>query len=275
MKRTHKLISVAVLAALAVANSQTASAAIIANGNLNTEVSQWDSVRGDSGYYLDTSTLDVLEDQAISSGGGASNANTGRDAGEWVWSSLTRGFAYDPDGGAEGPGDGAFVDRPGADFNSKPRAVAQFVNDGSATTGQQTVSMDVFMDDNTGANTLTFLVELYGWNAGDTGPKLSLGGADANNPAYNVTTLGGATEVLSTAVAAASVTDATWQTVNLGNVDLGTGYDYYVWRIGILGATAGDDFAFDNLTVIPEPSSSLLAGLFVAGTLLCRRRGIN
>jgi len=109
--------------------------------------------------------------------------------------------------------------------------------------------MDVFMDDNSASNTLTFLVELYGWNAGETGPKLSMGGGTANDPGYNHTILGDATTILNTQVAATGVADAAWESVTLGSVDLGSGYDFHAWRIGVMGQTNGDDFAFDNLTV--------------------------
>jgi hypothetical protein len=106
--------------------------------------------------------------------------------------------------------------------------------------------MDVFLDDNSASNALTFLVELYAWNSGQTGPKLSLGGPTANVATYNVTTLGGAQTILNARIAATSVADAAWQTVTLGKVDLGSGYDFYAWRIGVMGQTNGDGFAFDN-----------------------------
>lgn len=242
-----------------------AHAAIIANGNFNTAVSQNSSFAGNSEFTLNTTTFDVEED----------GSDTGVNAGEWVWTNLTRGFEYSGTGGDTGEG-GALVNYSGGDsFNQKPRGVAQFSNDGSATTGSQTISMDVFMDDNTASNALSFIVELYAWNSGDTGPLLSLGGATANDSSYNVTTLGDATTILNTIVTAASVSDAAWDTVTLGSVDLGTGYDYYAWRIGAMGQTDGDAYAFDNISVvsaIPEPSAIVLFSIAGVMLLLLRRR---
>jgi len=37
--------------------------------------------------------------------------------------------------------------------------------------------------------------------------------------------------------------------VNLGALDLGDGYDFYAWRIGIVSATVDDRFAFDNVHI--------------------------
>lgn len=250
----------------------TIDAALISNGDLNNAVSQYGSTRGNSGYYLDTTTGNVLEDQTISSAGGIVNADVGVDAGQWVWSSLTRGLDYDGSGGDAGEG-GAFAPyTPGDPFNQKPRAVAQFASDGGATVGLQTIGIDVFLDDNSAANALLFNVEVYAWSDGDTGPKLSLGGATGNDSTYNHTILGDAVEVLNTQVLASGVADASWKNVTLGTVDLGAGYDYYAWRIGVVGATNGDDFAFDNITVVPEPSVSLLVGVFALSLVVRRRR---
>ena len=226
----------------------SATGSIISNGRLNTVVSQYPSSLGDSAYYLDPTTLVVFEQRPT-----GSPINTGREAGTWLWSTLTRGFAYSANGGAGGTGDGAFVSyTPGDPFNQRPRAVAQFAADNKTTRGSQTLRMDVFMDDNSASDPLTFLVELYAWNSGQTGPKLSLGGGSANNATYNSTVLGNAQTILKTQIAAASVPDAAWQTATLGTVDLGNGYDFYAWRIGMMGQTTGDAFAFDNVGLVGE-----------------------
>lgn len=212
--------------------------ALISNGRLDQIVGQYSGIAGNSEYTLDTTTLNILEN----------GSDTGVDANAWLWSALTRGFSYDASGGGTGQG-GAFVGS--SDFNQKPRAVAQFATDGKTTQSWQSIKMDVLMDDNTASNALTLLVELYAWNTGELGPQISLGGGTVNDPSYNVTNLNDAATLLNTTIAATAVGDATWETFDLGNVDLGSGYDYYAWRIGIMGAEIGDNFAFDNLTVSP------------------------
>jgi arylsulfatase A-like enzyme len=223
--------------------------AVISNGDLGTAVAQYGSSDGNTGYYLDTGTLDVFEQTST-----GSPVNTARNAGDWLWSRLSRGFAYNASGGVAG--DGAFMAYTGVDpFNQRPRAVVQFSHNAYTTTGPQTISMDVFLDDNSASHTLTFLVQLYAWNAGQTGPRLSLGGGTENVATYNVTTLGGAQTLLDTRIAATTVADAAWHTVTLGQPDLGTGYDFYAWRIGVMGHSPGDGFAFDNLRVIGEDTT--------------------
>lgn len=200
---------------------------------------------------------------------GANDTNV--DANQWLRTTLSRGFEYREDGGAGGSGDGAFVTYTGTDsFNQRVRGVLQFASDAKATTGLQTLGMDVFMDDNTAANALTFRVELYGWN-GTNSPILALGGGTANDGTYNVTDLNGAATIFDTTIAATSVADAAWQNVTLGTIDLDTGYDFYAWRVGVFGATDTDVFSFENITVIPEPSAALLGGLGLL-VLLSRRR---
>ena len=222
---------------------------IISNGKLNTEVSQYDSTRGDSGYYLDPTTGNVLEDQRISAAGGIANADTGVDAGQWLWSTLTRGFAYEGSGGDTGEG-GAFVSSMRGDpFNQKPRAVAQFVRDGRASKGLAAAHIDVAMEDNSGNAKLTLLVELYGWDSGEAGPRLSLGGATGLGQGYNHTILNDAKMLLSAEVPAPE--SRGWTTIDLGDVDLGGGYHFFAWRVGVMGASEGDHFAFDNLRVGP------------------------
>lgn len=168
-------------------------------------------------------------------------------ANQWALPALTRGFIYNPDGGVNGEGDGAFVQTAGTPTQN-PRAVFYFVDDNKLTTGLIDFGMDVFLDDNSEANSLQLLVEVYGWDDGQLEPLLSAGGPTANDPNYNLTDLGDAVTILQTQVPATSVADATWQTRALGLVDVGDGYDNYAWRIGVLGATNGDFFAFDNVT---------------------------
>ena len=168
-------------------------------------------------------------------------------ANQWALPALSGGFIFNPDGGANGVGDGAFVQTNAAP-SQNPRAVLYFVDDNQLTTGFVNFGLDVFLDDNSEANPLQLLVEVYGWNDGEVAPSLSAGGPTANDPNYNLTDLGDAVTVLQTQVLATSVDEATWQTSALGLVDVGDGYDNYAWRVGALGATNGDSFAFDNVT---------------------------
>ena len=64
-----------------------------------------------------------------------------------------------------------------------------------------------------------------------------------------VTDLNDATTILSTKIPASSVSDNSWETIDLGSVKLADGYDFYAWRIGILSATVNDRFAFDNVRI--------------------------
>jgi hypothetical protein len=52
---------------------------------------------------------------------------------------------------------------------------------------------------------------------------------------------------------------------------LGTGYDFYAWRIGHSN-NANDDMRFDNVSVVPEPSTTALIGLGGLALILRRRR---
>ena len=209
-------------------------------------MTQYGSSKGDTGYYLDPATLDVFEQPTT-----GSPVDTGRNAGDWLWTTLTRGFSYNPSGRAAG--NGAFVAyTPGDPYNQRPRAVAQFAADYKSTRGQQPLKLDVFLDDNSASNPLTLIVELYGWDSGQTSPRLSLGGGNVNTTTYNVSTLGSARNVLTAQIPAATVADAAWQTVTLGPLDLGTGHDFYAWRIGVTGHSPGDAFAFDKVRVGDE-----------------------
>lgn len=211
------------------------------NGDLNMPVAR---VAGTGGGNLPW-TFDPTSNSVLFNGVVRSEAF----ANAWIETSLSRGFRYDPDRGAGGSGDGALIEDPAVVFNQKPRSALYFVDDGKQSQGQLASSIDLFLDDNTATNALQFQVELYAWQDGEVAPQLSSGGATANDPTYNVTELGDAIAILQTQVLAESVADATWETVSLGSIDVGAGYDNYVWRIGILGATPTDLFAFDNVVV--------------------------
>lgn len=245
LTKLHLPLLYSALAGLAGLMGTAARAEIISYGNLNPtndpenpSVGYFANTVGTIVYSLDTATGNVWRS-------GTPTPDTGINANQWLWTAISGGFAYDGNGGSGGAGDGAFVPTTGS-FVQNFRAVLQFAADGKTTTGSQTFGMDVFRDDNTLDNDLTFRVELYAWN-GASSPGLSVGGSTT---AYNTTALNGATTILDTTVDAADdVAEAAWQTVTLGTVDLGSGYDFYAWRIGVLGQTDGDVFKFDNVTV--------------------------
>ena len=212
---------------------------LVSNGDLNEAVNQNGSAVGTGAFSLDPRTLEVLEDGVA----------TGVVADEWLWSSLTRGFEYRGNGGSTDE-DGAFVSSAsGIPKNLKPRAIAQFARDLKATQGTRRLRIDVLVEDDRPGDPLTILVELYAWNSGQTGPKLSMGGAEPSVPSYNVTRPNDAKTILSTEISATSVANGSWETVELGTVALGSGYDFYAWRIGVMSATDDDRFAFDNIRI--------------------------
>ncbi|MDB4265145.1 Ig-like domain-containing protein [bacterium] len=213
----------------------------LSNGDLNLEV----TVAPDTAIGNIPFSYDPIED-SVTYGG----EDTGLGAGEWVLPTLNKGFRYDESGGAGGAGDGAMVQNDSRSFNQKPRAVLYAVDDNQTSTGEQLFELDVFFDEqNNSNNPLKFQVELYAWNDGQTAPELSAGGRIKNNPTYNVTIAGDSIKLLGLEIPANAHTNATWETVTLGSIDVETGYDNYLWRIGVLGATTGDVFAFDNLSV--------------------------
>ena len=136
-----------------------------------------------------------------------------------------------------------------------------FVDDNKLTTGLVDFGMDVFFDDNTEANPLQFQVEIYAWDDNQIAPSLSAGGPTPNDPTYNLTDLGEATSILQAQVLASDIADATWQTNALGLMNVGDGFDNYVWRIGVIGATNGDFFGFDNIAVTGDPSPPVITSI--------------
>ncbi|MBT8044625.1 MAG: PEP-CTERM sorting domain-containing protein [Verrucomicrobiae bacterium] len=238
----------------------SAHAALIANGDLETAITKITDAGGASDY-----TLDASNNVIVTNPGTGSPGDVGVDAGEWLSNSITRAFTWTATAGNGGTG--GFGPQ-GTVGNGKPRAVAFFANDAKATTGDVTASIDIKL--NQAAEFIQ--VELWGWN-GTTSPAISLGGATAGDPdSYNVTTLNGATSLLD--FSADTATLDTWTTVDLGTISTGTGYDNYVWRIGIVGDTDGAGYAFDNLeiSVVPEPSSAALLGLAGFALILRRRK---
>ncbi|MEM6505121.1 MAG: PEP-CTERM sorting domain-containing protein [Planctomycetota bacterium] len=228
----------------------TAQAAVVVNGDLEIAVPEFSNTNGIDGYGLDAAGNIVIN----------GTTDTGLDVGVWLDTTLSRGFVYSATGG--NGGSGGFVND-ATSGNGRPRAVAMFAQDNKATTGTLAATIDMNLSE---ANQFMF-VELFGWNAGETSPSLSLAGGTANVTTFNTTETNDADTLQ--AVVADTATLNSWQTVSLGNIDFGTGYDFYAWRVAILGAGSGAH-AFDNLVVVPEPGSLALLGL--GGLLITARR---
>lgn len=240
----------------AVSLAGAADAGLISNGDLETPVSEYGSTAGNSRYYLDTSDNNVYE---------WSN-DTGVDANEWLSSVLPLAFDWSATGGNGGTG-GFIQDDSSRLDNEKPRAVAFFAEDDKATTGTVDISIDV----NLAQQDQFMYVELYAWDTGETSPRFSLGGGNENDTTFNHTILNDADTLLEATADTANLNE--WETVSLGSVNLGSGHDHYAWRVSIVGSDGETEYAFDNLTVIPEPSSLALIGL--GGMTLLRRRRKN
>jgi len=151
-------------------------------------------------------------------------------------------------------------------------ATVQAINDGGSSTGLFDLSFDYLLEDGDVAGTSTFYVQVYGVNTNTGSWSFS------NWSANNATLSGDATSV--------SLYDQTFMTPTTGwenfsapgAVDLGTGYEYVVIRIGDPDNSFDpvfDTIQIDNfsLTAVPEPSIAGLMALALTGLLIKRRRG--
>jgi hypothetical protein len=186
-------------------------AGLISNGDLETAVSAYSDLAGNSYYSLDTSNNVIASDTQAPLG--AHDGDSGRDANEWILTSASRGFTYSATGGKEGGG--GFVSTGLNDKNAKPRGVLFFAEDLKATKVSASISIDIKLSEASQFMT----VQLWGWNNGDAGPALSPGGATENDPSYFHSTPNDSTLLLDT-TADTAVLNA-WTTIALGDVELG------------------------------------------------------
>lgn len=264
-----------VLMSVALLSGAAADAAILFNGDLGTAPpSAYSNSSGNVAYYLDEVTGNILDGTNVNPYNGTTD--TGIDVNQWFQTTLNGIPVYNATGG-NGGGGGMVMVAPG-NLDNKPRAVLQFAQDDKATKGTISVTIDLKFSSITSG--MVANIELYAWNAGDAGSKLSQGGGGGNTAVFNVTELGDATNLLGGTGMAIAGTDAngfaadTWKTVTVdSSVDLETGYDFYAWRVGFYGADGPNDVAsFDNLTVVPEPGSFALLGTGLLFLVARRRR---
>ena len=207
------------------------------------------------------SVLTVLGDNGIrlSASGLVYRLETGGDTGQAIdsWTFANNHLAYDA------RADTYFA----ITAIDNRRGTLQIMNDNNATTGMVTVGLDFAI----AAGDSIFL-ELYAWNAGETSPSLSWGGP-SGGAIWNDTVPGpdAVTLLDQTYTGGTSASEA---------IDLGvTGYDYYMWRVGLSGlngessddtlANSGTTFSNLSVTAVPEPAAALLG---IMGSLLLLRR---
>jgi len=261
--------TIAVFVGSMVLGTAPVSAALIANGGFNsaldttwadssTSAESTDASSGTSQYSLDESTGNLLANEST-------DTELTTTVNQWLVTAIRDAPSYIASGGNPG---GAMSSIGGDGGRVNLRAALQFSEDSKATTGLNDFNIDVFLTTGTAA---FYNVELYAWNDGDTGVALTVGGPSGGG--YNTSTFGAATTILNNVVIDISdVTADTWTTVSLAtDVDLGTGYDFYAWRIGHSN-NANDDMRFDNVSVVPEPSTIFLTALGLGGLALRRRR---
>jgi hypothetical protein len=166
--------------------------------------------------------------------------NNGSDIGvgfgKWQYANATPRFDYNPTAGKGGGG--ALSWENGSE--SFGRATQHANYDGKATTGFVNISIDVFT---TSLNSsLNWRFQLVGFNNDTT-----------NFPSFSnrlpITPAGG-TLLLDVTINQSALTAGAYRTVSLANnLNLGTGYDNYVWCIQGHAGANGNKTYFDNILV--------------------------
>jgi hypothetical protein len=164
--------------------------------------------------------------------------NIGVGFGKWQYANATPRFDYSATAG--NGGGGALSWENGSEAFS--RATQHASHDAKATTGLVNISIDIFTTSlNSG---LDWRFQLVGFNNDTT-----------NYPSFSnrlAITPNGGTLLLDVTITQSALTAGAYSTVSLANnLDLGTGYDNYVWCIiGDAGAN-GNKTYFDNILVQP------------------------
>lgn len=161
--------------------------------------------------------------------------------------------------------------------NSALRGFVQHLDAGASKwTGSATLSIDYVGDGSGSGDNHFFTFVVFAWNDSDAAPTFDIHGNGSvlyKDDIYNG--LNSVFSVLPTTYMETPIaisTDLTasnpWQTAQV-SLNLGeTGYDNF----GVMIASDGDSMLFDNLQVIPEPSSAILLGLSGMSLLFRRRR---
>ncbi|MCH7226823.1 PEP-CTERM sorting domain-containing protein [Haloferula sp. A504] len=268
-------ITLALAAGTLSAFSAAAGAAIVSSIPSAVTPSAPTSGNGQHQYRLDSTTGTVQFD---TDGGNNSFVDTDKSGGDWILNGLNVWQSFNNE---------VLQYIPGYPSGGNLRANLLFVEDGGATISPQTVGIDVYLNDlthGTDSNGPLYLwFEVFAWNAGETGPVLSANGPNAS--IYNPWLQGDAVKLLDvkvaqtgSGIAGAKEVPAEYTTVELGEIDVGDGYDFYAWRIGAAGydgndgTTGPDQFRLSNITAVPEPSSALCLALLGLATGLRRRR---
>ncbi len=165
---------------------------------------------------------------------------------------------------------GAWAQRGGL-FNTRPKAIAYAILDEKSTTGIQSLTFDLRVDTVANTGNYELRMDVYGildasnWGTG----KFEMNRGSDDLAILDLPT--NASLIAGKDYTGDLVVGDGWQGFSL-DVPLGAGgYDVIVVRAGIRGVIDTGMGGFDNVTLIPEPASIGLLGLFGVLFLIRRR----